>query len=981
MWQMFPKPKRQQHYSAACPPGGDSQVENTKARFNAQKTPGFRVFVKKLQPSYRLPSEPTVTKLLGVKHSKLKEAFAAKLSEATCIILTMDIWSQKGTMRSFLGVTIHFPLDNVMVSGEIEAYRLTERKTIPYLRSVIQKICREWSIDNGRVRAAISDGGANIKGALKEEFPGRHISCLFAHLLDNIGQRVLRPAATYSVPSERENPPADAPLPDRESDVEDDDEEEEIDNSMLGQVVKHVKATVKFFRQSEVATSELVKLQVEEKGIPESQALKLIQEVKTRWNSRVEALGEVRDLLKPLAIATKEISQEHNPTLSKCIPLVSALKSNVGKVVAGTPIGFNLKAALLSRIQTSLGKIEEIKVYSYATILDPRFKKVCFSSAVHPSNAAAAVAEKVKRRIEQTLEKTNDVEPAPEPDEQDPNDFWGNIDSAVKQAATSRDAGTAAVGYAEEFRAYLNSPPLDRKSNPNPLKAWESIKHLYPNVLAGISSDIQPTTYPRSLIGQFAHESFVLGAHLHGLLWIDNSPDVTDIDTEEKRQNIVQFYDKLISTFHPNINERKPIVHPCQVKMSEVQDPTKDLAQLLNRVQRHSIHKESYCLRRNKRTKKIECRFQFPKNLEVSSTYRINPETNEMEFIPKRNDPILNNFNGYIIQTWRASIDISAVMSKQALINYLAKYISKPERESRELISLLKGILNEAEDDQEIKKSIQRLYIQCCSERDYSAQEPQDDYEIEENVDDLLNDIEEWMTVSSMGPNQKAEQVELGKRDSDVQCNWQESRQRYEKYGGIPIMSSFIASEKQKSKDTDERLPPYPAVNFNVQHSNILNLVDKQILSLKNDNATSTFALPKRVIVQGSAGTGKSLVINAIKHKVHKSLGAHSYLLMTPTGVSAKNINDSTYHSTLHINMKSKEFSNLTGPAAHILQNKLKDIKFIIIDEFSMVGCEAMHMIEERIKQAKDNDNDFASCFIYILGDVKQLPPIGDKAI
>ncbi len=252
-----------------------------------------------------------------------------------------------------------------MISGEIEAYRLTERKTIPYLRSVIQKICREWSIENGRVRAAISDGGANIKGALKEEFPGRHISC-FAHLLDNIGQRVLRPAATYCVPSERETPPADANLPERESDVEDDDEEEEIDNSMLGQLVKDVKATVKFFRQSEVATSELVKLQVEEKGIPESQALKLIQEVKTRWNSRydmverylylheyvsrvilklqrdknsksrppaiisaenIEALGEVRDLLKPLAIATKEISQEHHPTLSKCIPLVSALKS------------------------------------------------------------------------------------------------------------------------------------------------------------------------------------------------------------------------------------------------------------------------------------------------------------------------------------------------------------------------------------------------------------------------------------------------------------------------------------------------------------------------------------------------------------------------------------------------------------------------------------------------------------------------------
>ncbi|KAE8749141.1 hypothetical protein FOCC_FOCC004047 [Frankliniella occidentalis] len=157
--------------------------------------------------------------------------------------------------------------------------------------------------------------------------------------------------------------------------------------------------------------------------------------------------------------------------------------------------------------------------------------------------------------------------------------------------------------------------------------------------------------------------------------------------------------------------------------MSEVEDKEKDLAQLLNRVQRHTIHKESYCLRKNKKTKKRECRFGFPKYLQDTSSYKIDPETHDIEFTSKRNDPLLNNFNDYIIQTWRANIDISPVMSKQALINYLAKYISKPERESNKLIDLLKDILNSAQDDQDIKKSIQRLYIQCCSERDYSAQE------------------------------------------------------------------------------------------------------------------------------------------------------------------------------------------------------------------------------------------------------------------
>lgn len=206
------------------------------------------------------------------------------------------------------------------------------------------------------------------------------------------------------------------------------------------------------------------------------------------------------------------------------------------------------------------------------------------------------------------------------------------------------------------------------------------------------------------------------------MVWISNAPDVTDISSEEKKQEIIDFFYDLVKTEHPNTNERKSAVHPCRIKLSEVGDEMKDLAQLLNRVQRHSKCSEGYCIRMNKKKKKKQCRFKFPKSLQVKTTLELN-EKNEYELEFKRNDPLLNNYNPYIIQTWRANIDFSPVLSKQALINFLAKYISKPEKESQHLMDMLKNLLEKIDDDKYAKNIIQRLYIQCCSERDYSAQE------------------------------------------------------------------------------------------------------------------------------------------------------------------------------------------------------------------------------------------------------------------
>lgn len=69
---------------------------------------GFKLFVKKLQPLWNIPCEPTVTKKLHEKYELLRDRVIEKLTEVESVCLTTDIWTHKHTMRSYLGITAHY---------------------------------------------------------------------------------------------------------------------------------------------------------------------------------------------------------------------------------------------------------------------------------------------------------------------------------------------------------------------------------------------------------------------------------------------------------------------------------------------------------------------------------------------------------------------------------------------------------------------------------------------------------------------------------------------------------------------------------------------------------------------------------------------------------------------------------------------------------------------------------------------------------
>ena len=133
---------------------------------------------------------------------------------------------------------------------------------------------------------------------------------------------------------------------------------------------------------------------------------------------------------------------------------------------------------------------------------------------------------------------------------------------------------------------------------------------------------------------------------------------------------------------------------------------------------------------------------------------------------------------------------------------------------------------------------------------------------------------------------------------------------------------------------------------------------------------------PVLAICAGTAGTGKSFTIERLKH-----LLGDNVILTGTTGVAGFNIKGSTIHSAVSIPLRSKKGSDLKGMRLKNLQNKLRNVDWIIIDEKSMLGQRHLYWIDRRLQQIKCSKNVFGGMNVILIGDFAQLPPVGDAAM
>ena len=254
---------------------------------------------------------------------------------------------------------------------------------------------------------------------------------------------------------------------------------------VVNKMIAKVKNIVTFFHSSTQANNELRKLQGDKYR-------KLKQDVFTRWNSTYTMLASYKDMHNDICTvlsqkgksymtldenelqlldstidvlgvffdATEEMSSEKFTSISKIIPLIRQLKQKTEKSET------TLAKKLQSQIDDYFCNVENTKLLTMTTILDPHFKNKVFSS----DSTRRRVEEELREEMaainletvpDSSSEKRGDDETVKERKKKKTS-LWDSFDQEIeeeKKAPLSKSATML------EYESYILLERITRKEN------------------------------------------------------------------------------------------------------------------------------------------------------------------------------------------------------------------------------------------------------------------------------------------------------------------------------------------------------------------------------------------------------------------------------------------------------------------------------------------------------------------------------------
>ena len=152
-----------------------------------------------------------------------------------------------------------------------------------------------------------------------------------------------------------------------------------------------------------------------------------------------------------------------------------------------------------------------------------------------------------------------------------------------------------------------------------------------------------------------------------------------------------------------------------------------------------------------------------------------------------------------------------------------------------------------------------------------------------------------------------------------------------------------------------------------------LNEEQERAFRIVANHALSNSQDQLKMYLGGKGGTGKTQVIKALMEFFVQIKKASQFLVLAPTGTAAANVGGHTYHSILGINDKN----NMSSTSISIMKEKLLGVKYIFLDEVSMLSCHDMYKISAQLAKAFNNcDLPFGGMNMIFAGDFAQLPPV-----
>ncbi|MBO6518260.1 MAG: AAA family ATPase [Bacteroidia bacterium] len=145
---------------------------------------------------------------------------------------------------------------------------------------------------------------------------------------------------------------------------------------------------------------------------------------------------------------------------------------------------------------------------------------------------------------------------------------------------------------------------------------------------------------------------------------------------------------------------------------------------------------------------------------------------------------------------------------------------------------------------------------------------------------------------------------------------------------------------------------------------------------MQQDKALAILKSGRNVFLTGSAGTGKTYVLNQyINYLKERRVPV---AITASTGIAATHMNGQTIHSWCGMGVKENILQvNLHQLADRkYIQKNVGNARVLIIDEVSMLHKNQLTMVDEIVQHIKENFEAFGGIQLVLSGDFFQLPPV-----
>ena len=151
---------------------------------------------------------------------------------------------------------------------------------------------------------------------------------------------------------------------------------------------------------------------------------------------------------------------------------------------------------------------------------------------------------------------------------------------------------------------------------------------------------------------------------------------------------------------------------------------------------------------------------------------------------------------------------------------------------------------------------------------------------------------------------------------------------------------------------------------------------------MKSQNLNIKTPKPPALLVHGGAGCGKTTVINILKQWIHVTLQkagddpSMPYILVTaPTGTEAANVKGQTLHTCFGFHF-GNNYISLSDKKRDEKRCLLQNLKFLVIDEKSMVKSDMFFQLDRRLREITQKTDEFMGGIALLgFGDILQLKP------